>query len=111
MLDAVKPGAVMVDISIDQGGCFETSLPTTHDDPTFLHKDIVHYCVTNMPGAVPLTASNALNRATISYIHELTNKGIEQALNENQHLNNGLNIDKKNVPNMLVKEALDSLLK
>ena len=64
-----------------------------------------------MPGAVPLTASNALNRATISYIHELTNKGIEQALNENQHLNNGLNIDKKNVPNILVKEALDSLLK
>ena len=110
MLDAVKPGAVMVDISIDQGGCFETSSPTTHDDPTFIHKGIVHYCVTNMPGAVPLTASNALNRATISYIHELTNKGIDQALSENMHLKNGLNIDKKDVPNMLVREALDSLL-
>ena len=110
MLDAVKPGAVMVDISIDQGGCFETSSPTTHDDPTFIHKGIVHYCVTNMPGAVPLTASNALNRATISYIHELTNKGIDQALNENKHLKDGLNIDKKDVPNMLVREALDSLL-
>ena len=85
MLDSVKPGAVMVDISIDQGGCFETSSPTTHDDPTFIHKGIVHYCVTNMPGAVPLTASNALNRATISYIHELTNKGIDRALNENQY--------------------------
>ena len=110
MLDAVKPGAVMVDISIDQGGCFETSSPTTHDDPTFIHKGIVHYCVTNMPGAVPLTASNALNRATISYIHELTNKGIDQALNENKYLKDGLNIDKKDVPNILVREALDSLL-
>tara|TARA_B100000963_G_C22636075_1_gene677699 strand:+ start:1783 stop:2880 length:1098 start_codon:yes stop_codon:yes gene_type:complete len=110
MLDFVKPGAVMVDISIDQGGCFETSSPTTHDDPTFVHKGIVHYCVTNMPGAVPLTASNALNRATISYIHELTNKGIDKALNENKHLKDGLNIDKKDVPNKLVREALDSLL-
>ena len=110
MLDQVKPGAVMVDISIDQGGCFETSSPTTHDKPTFIHKGIVHYCVTNMPGAVPLTASNALNRATINYIHELTNKGIDRALSENQHLKNGLNIDKKDVPNKLVREALDSLL-
>ena len=63
-----------------------------------------------MPGAVPLTASNALNRATISYIHELTNKGIETALNENKHLRDGLNIDNKEVPNQLVREALDSLL-
>ena len=110
MINEMKPGTVMVDISIDQGGCFETSSPTTHDDPTFIHKGIVHYCVTNMPGAVPLTASNALNRATISYIHELTNKGIDQALNDNQHLKDGLNIDKKDVPNILVREALDSLL-
>ena len=63
-----------------------------------------------MPGAVPLTASNALNRATISYIHELTNKGIDTALKENKHLRNGLNIDNKEVPNQLVREALDSLL-
>ena len=110
MLDSVKPGTVMVDISIDQGGCFETSSPTTHDNPTFIHKGIVHYCVTNMPGAVPLTASNALNRATISYIHELTNKGIDTALKENKHLRDGLNIDNKEVPNQLVREALDSLL-
>ena len=110
MLVSMKPGTVMVDVSIDQGGCFETSRPTTHDNPTFIENDIVHYCVTNMPGAVPLTASNALNRATISYIHELTNKGIDQALNENQYLKDGLNIDKKDVPNILVREALDSLL-
>ena len=110
MLISMKPGTVMVDVSIDQGGCFESSKPTTHDNPTFVENDIVHYCVTNMPGAVPLTASNALNRATISYIHELTNKGIDKALNENKHLKDGLNIDKKDVPNMLVREALDSLL-
>ena len=110
MLDSVKPGTVMVDISIDQGGCFETSKPTTHDNPTFTYKDVVHYCVTNMPGAVPLTASNALNRATISYIHELTNKGIDIALSENEYLRDGLNIDNKEVPNKLVREALDSLL-
>ncbi len=110
MLDALKPGTVMVDISIDQGGCFETSKPTTHDKPTFIYKDIVHYCVTNMPGAVPLTATNALNRATISYIHELTNKGILKALDENKFLKDGLNIENNKVPNDLVREALDSLL-
>ena len=110
MLDSLKPGTVMVDISIDQGGCFETSKPTTHDNPIFIHKDIVHYCVTNMPGAVPLTASNALNRATLGYILELTNKGIDSALEENQYLRDGLNIEKKEVPNKLVKEALESLL-
>ena len=109
MLDLVNSGSVMVDISIDQGGCFESSKPTTHDDPTFIHKGIVHYCVTNMPGAVPLTASNALNRATMSYIHELTNKGIDVALNENKYLRDGLNIDNKDVPNHLVREALESL--
>lgn len=109
MLDSINPGAVMVDISIDQGGCFESSKPTTHDNPTFVHKGIVHYCVTNMPGAVPLTASNALNRATINYIHDLTNKGIDSALSEDKYLRDGLNIDKKDVPNKLVKEALLAL--
>ena len=109
MLSSMNPGTVMVDVSIDQGGCFESSRPTTHDEPTFLENDIVHYCVTNMPGAVPLTASNALNRATMSYIHELTNKGIDVALNENKYLRDGLNIDNKDVPNHLVREALESL--
>ena len=107
MLDSVKPGAVMVDISIDQGGCFETSSPTTHDDPTFIHKGIVHYCVTNMPGAVPLTATLALNKATLSYITELADKGIQKALEENEHLNNGLNISNGNIIHPGVKEALD----
>ena len=60
MLEKMKPGAVLVDISIDQGGCFESSKPTTHDEPTYLYKDVLHYCVTNMPGAVPLTATEAL---------------------------------------------------
>ena len=110
MISKMKPGSVLVDIAIDQGGCIETSKPTTHDDPVFIHNDVIHYCVTNMPGAVPLTASNALNRATISYIHELTNKGIETALSENEYLRDGLNIDNKEVPNKLVREALESLL-
>ena len=109
MLDSMKPGSVMVDISIDQGGCFETSSPTTHDAPTFIHKDIVHYCVTNMPGAGPLTATNALNRATLKYIHDLANKGIDAALSDDEHLMNGLIIEDGVVVNTLVKEALDEL--
>ena len=92
MLKKMKPGAVIVDISIDQGGCFESSRPTTHDNPTYEQDGIIHYCVTNMPGAVPLTATEALNKATLPYILELANKGVEKALNENQHLQNGLNI-------------------
>ena len=80
MLSSMSPGTVMVDVSIDQGGCFETSKPTTHDNPTFLENDIVHYCVTNMPGAVPLTATQALNKVTLSYIKDLANKGIMKAL-------------------------------
>ena len=103
----MNPGTVMVDVSIDQGGCFETSEPTTHDNPTFLKNDIVHYCVTNMPGAVPLTATLALNKATLSYITELADKGIHKALEENEHLNNGLNISNGNIIHPGVKEALD----
>ena len=106
MLEKMKPGAVMVDISIDQGGCFESSKPTTHDNPTFEEEGIIHYCVTNMPGAVPLTATEALNKATLPYILELANKGVERALNENQHLHNGLNIKNSQVVHEGVKEAL-----
>ena len=107
MLKSMNPGTVMVDVSIDQGGCFETSEPTTHDNPTFLKNDIVHYCVTNMPGAVPLTATLAINKATLSYITELADKGIHKALEENEHLNNGLNISNGNIIHPGVKEALD----
>lgn len=108
MLESMKPGAVVVDISIDQGGCFESSRPTTHDEPTYLHNGVLHYCVTNMPGAVPLTATEALNKATLSYVLELANKGIEVALNENIHLANGLNIKNGKVVHEAVKEALAS---
>ena len=106
MLEKMKPGAVMVDISIDQGGCFESSKPTTHDNPTFEEEGVIHYCVTNMPGAVPLTATEALNKATLPYILELANKGVERALNENKHLQNGLNIKDSQVVHEGVKEAL-----
>ena len=106
MIQSMKPGTVMVDISIDQGGCFETSKPTTHDDPTFIRNDIVHYCVTNMPGAVPLTATHALNRVTLPYIEELANNGINNALDQNKHLKNGLNIRDGVIIHPGVKEAL-----
>ena len=102
----MKPGTVMVDISIDQGGCFESSRPTTHDDPVYIEEDIVHYCVTNMPGAVPLTATESLNKATLPYILELANKGIETALKENPHLANGLNIKNGEIIHESVREAL-----
>tara|TARA_B100000287_G_scaffold433653_1_gene495889 strand:- start:798 stop:1877 length:1080 start_codon:yes stop_codon:yes gene_type:complete len=108
MLRDMIEGSVMVDISIDQGGCFESSKPTNHDDPTFLENGVLHYCVTNMPGAVPLTATNALNNATISFIKELANKGIEKALRENKHLMNGLNIQDGKIIHPAIKESLSS---
>ena len=106
MLKLMKPGTVMVDISIDQGGCFESSKPTTHDDPIYDEGGIIHYCVTNMPGAVPLTATESLNKATLPYILELANKGIETALKENPHLANGLNIQNGEIIHESVREAL-----
>ncbi|MBD63230.1 MAG: alanine dehydrogenase [Gammaproteobacteria bacterium] len=106
MLKNMTPGSVLVDISIDQGGCFETSKPTNHDKPTFIKDGILHYCVTNMPGAVPLTASNALNTATLPFITELAEKGISKALNENKHLMNGLNIQNGKIIHPAVKESI-----
>ena len=88
---------------------FETSKPTTHDEPTFLVDNVVHYCVTNMPGAVPLTASLALNKATLPYIKLLANLGIEDALNQNPGLQNGLNISKGEIKHQAVSEALSEL--
>ena len=107
MLSSMNPGTVMVDVSIDQGGCFETSRPTTHDNPTFLENDIVHYCVTNMPGAVPLTATEALNKVTLSYVENLANNGIQNALDSDEHLRNGLNILDGRIVHPGVKEALE----
>ena len=106
MLSSMSPGTVMVDVSIDQGGCFETSKPTTHDNPTFLENNIVHYCVTNMPGAVPLTATEALNKVTLSYIDKLANNGISNALNSDKHLMNGLNMQNGKIVHPGVIEAL-----
>ena len=107
MLTEMTEGSVLVDISIDQGGCFETSKPTNHDNPTFVENGVLHYCVTNMPGAVPLSATSALNKATLPFIKELANKGIEQALSENNHLMNGLNIQHGEIVHAAIKEALE----
>ena len=106
MLKEMTEGSVLVDISIDQGGCFETSKPTNHDNPTFIENGVLHYCVTNMPGAVPLSATTALNKATLPFIKELANKGIKQALSENNHLMNGLNIQNGEIIHYAIKEAL-----
>ncbi len=94
MLKTMRPGAVLVDISIDQGGCFETSHATTHDDPVFVVDDIIHYCVANMPGAVARTSAFALNNATLPFTLALANKGHQQALKDDPHLANGLNVHK-----------------
>ena len=107
MITAMKPGSVIVDIAIDQGGCIETSRPTTHDDPVFIHDGVVHYCVTNMPGAVPLTATLALNKATMPHIEALAREGIIQALDSDKHLANGLNMKNGEIIHPAIKEALE----
>jgi len=88
----MRSGAVLVDISIDQGGCFETSRPTTHAEPTYLVDDVVHYCVTNMPGAVPRTSTFALTNVTLPFVKDLANHGWREALSRDPHLANGLNV-------------------
>ncbi|MFJ1471378.1 alanine dehydrogenase [Massilia orientalis] len=92
MVSKMKKGAVIVDVAIDQGGCFATSHPTTHADPTFVVDGVVHYCVANMPGAVARTSTFALNNATIAHAVALANKGWRQALRDDVHLKNGLNV-------------------
>ncbi len=92
MLPKMRPGCVLVDISIDQGGCFETSHPTTHEDPVFVVDGVIHYCVANMPGAVARTSAFALNNATLPFTLALANKGVRAALAEDPHLANGLNV-------------------
>ncbi len=92
MVREMKPGAVLVDIAIDQGGCFETSRATTHEDPTYVVDDVVHYCVANMPGAVARTSTNALNNATLPFVLALADKGARRALAEDAHLMAGLNV-------------------
>ena len=105
MLTGMKAGAVLCDVAIDQGGCFETSKATTHAEPTYDVHGIVHYCVANMPGAVPLTSSQALNNVTLPFGLALANKGISAML-EDSHLLNGLNVHKGKITNAPVAEAL-----
>ncbi len=97
MLKIMKRGSVIVDVAIDQGGCVETSKPTTHSDPTFIVNDVVHYCVANMPGGVPRTSTLALNQATLPYLVKLANEGYKKALGEDKNFLAGLNVYKGNV--------------
>jgi alanine dehydrogenase len=106
MVKTMKSGAAMVDISIDQGGCFETSRPTTHDNPTFIVDEVVHYCVTNMPGAVSRSSSVALNNATLPFVMELADKGYRRALHENVHFRKGLNVHHGDITHAAVAKAL-----
>lgn len=106
MLRSMRPGSVLVDVAIDQGGCFETSKPTTHQDPTYIVHDIVHYCVANMPGAVPRTSTFALNNATLPFTLALANKGLPQALLDDPHLCAGLNVHRGHITHKAVAEAL-----
>ena len=92
MLDKMESGTVLVDVAVDQGGCFETCRETTHQEPVYLIDGKVHYCVTNIPGAVPMTSTNALNNATLSYIQLIADLGLEKACKNNQALNKGLNM-------------------
>jgi alanine dehydrogenase len=107
MLKTMKRGSVLVDIAIDQGGCFETSHPTTHSDPVFEVDGIIHYCVANMPGAVARTSAFALNNATLPFALKLANLGAEAAMAEDPHLANGLNVSGGKIRHQAVAEALD----
>ncbi len=106
MVASMKPGAVLVDIAIDQGGCFETSRPTTHADPTFAVDGVIHYCVTNMPGAVPRTSTFALTNATLPYVKALADLGWRQAAARDSGLANGLNVHGGQVTHPAVASAL-----
>tara|TARA_R110002050_G_scaffold54590_2_gene123381 strand:+ start:3987 stop:5150 length:1164 start_codon:yes stop_codon:yes gene_type:complete len=105
MLKDMHPGAVIVDVAVDQGGCIETTKPTTHEDPTFIIDDVVHYCVANMPGAVPYTSTVALTNVTLPYVLRLANQGWEQACENDKTLAKGLNIVKGEV---VYKEIIEA---
>ena len=105
MLKLMKRGSVIVDVAIDQGGCVETSKPTTHGDPTYIVDDVVHYCVANMPGGVPRTSTFALNQATLPYLVKLANNGYQKTLSEDKNFLAGLNVHKGNVTYKAVADA------
>ena len=106
MIKAMKPGSVLVDVAIDQGGCSDTSKITTHENPTYVIDQVVHYCVANMPGAVAHTATEALNNATLPYIIALANNNIYGALKKDKHLLQGLNICEGKITCKDVSDAL-----
>ncbi len=105
MLKCLSPGSVLVDVAIDQGGCFATSRPTTHEDPTYVVNDIIHYCVANIPGAVPMTATNALNNATSPFIRTIANLGWKRACLKNPPLKNGLTTVKGKLVSKTIADA------
>lgn len=105
MLKTMKKGSVLVDVSVDQGGCFETTKPTTHGDPIYIIDDVVHYCVANMPGAVAKTSTIALTNATLPYALEIANKGWAKAMRENPEINCGANVVKGKVTFKGVSDA------
>jgi len=105
MLAEMKPGSVLVDVAIDQGGCFETSRATTHTDPTYIVDGVVHYCVANMPGAVARTSTQALTNATMPFVTALADKGWKQALADDAHFAAGLNVHEGQVTYKAVAEA------
>ena len=104
---AMKPGSVIVDVAIDQGGCAATARPTTHDAPTFVVDDVVHYCVANMPGGVARTSAFALNNATLPFVLALADKGVDRALAGDPHLGSGLNVRNGSITHAAVAAALD----
>lgn len=107
LVSRMKQGAVMVDVAIDQGGCFETSKPTTHENPCYVVDGIVHYCVANMPGGVARTSTLALTNATLPYVLALAGKGLKKALEDDRHLRDGLNVHGGAVTYAAVAEALE----
>jgi alanine dehydrogenase len=107
MLKDLEKGTVLVDVAVDQGGCFETTKPTTHSDPTYIIDDVLHYSVANMPGAVPMTSTEGLTNATIHYAIEIANKGWKQACIENNPLKKGLNIIRGDIVYQAVAEAFN----
>ncbi len=106
MIRGMRTGSVVVDVAIDQGGCMETSRPTTHSDPTYVVDGVVHYCVANMPGAVPRTSTHALNNSTLPFVIALADKGTKQALADDPHLLNGLNVAAGEITEPAVASAL-----
>ncbi|MDH3681237.1 MAG: alanine dehydrogenase [Acidimicrobiia bacterium] len=106
MVSRMRAGSVLVDVAIDQGGCIETSHPTTHGDPTFMLDGVVHYAVANIPGAVPRTSTYALNNATLRFVLDLADKGLKQALADDPHLRDGLNVSQGEITEQAVADAL-----